>query len=139
MELRWESYGRFAIPPTPRRCLNQPDFQGRQGDDLPGNFPGATLAPKGQQSGEESKGKNARGEIELVMRYYKSACEFDETRIHDDFSGIGSEFCDFISSVFTYRLVNKFEKIEIADNLNYKRIMKFIECCKKIKIIRFVK
>ena len=37
----------------------------------------------------------SRWEIELVMRYYKHACEFDETRVHDDFSVIASEFCDF--------------------------------------------
>jgi transposase len=39
-----------------------------------------------------------RWEIELVMRFYKSACEFDETRVHDDYSVIGTEFCDFLAS-----------------------------------------
>ena len=46
-----------------------------------------------------------RWEIEIVMRFYKSACEFDETRVHDDYSVIGSEFCDFLSTVLTFRLI----------------------------------
>ena len=37
-----------------------------------------------------------RWQIEIVMRYYKSACQFDETRVHNDYSVIGSEFCDFL-------------------------------------------
>ena len=49
-----------------------------------------------------------RWEIELVMRYYKSACEFDETRVQDDYSVIGSEFCDFLSTLLTFRLINAF-------------------------------
>ena len=43
------------------------------------------------------KAYNSRWEIEIVMRFYKSACEFDETRVQDDHSIIGSEFCDFLS------------------------------------------
>ena len=27
-----------------------------------------------------------RWEIETMMRYYKQSCEFDETRVHDDYS-----------------------------------------------------
>lgn len=41
------------------------------------------------------KAYDSRWEIEIVLRYYKSACEFDETRVQDDYSVIGSEFCDF--------------------------------------------
>lgn len=59
---------------------------------------------------EAYQGYDARWEIELVMRYYKQACEFDETRVHDDYSVIGSEFCCFIATVMTYRILNKLEK-----------------------------
>ncbi len=51
-----------------------------------------------------------RWEIEPVMRYYKQACELDETRVHSEYSVIGSEFSSFLSSVITYRLLNRFEK-----------------------------
>lgn len=39
------------------------------------------------------------------MRYYKSACEFDETRVQDAYSVIGSEFIDFLSTLLTFRLL----------------------------------
>ena len=48
----------------------------------------------------------SRWEIELVMRFYKQTCEFDETRVHEDYSVIGSELCNFIASVITYRIKN---------------------------------
>lgn len=74
-----------------------------------------------------------RWEIELVMRYYKQACELDETRVHSDYSVIGSEFCSFLSSVITYRLLNRFEKEELFDNLTYKKIIHVLTRAKKVK------
>lgn len=62
-----------------------------------------------------------RWEIELVMRYYKSACKFDETRVQDDASVIGSEFIDFLSTVLTYRLLNKFDQVELLNDVCYKK------------------
>ena len=56
------------------------------------------------------KAYSSRWEIEIVMRYYKSALEFDETRVHDDYSVIGSEFCDFLASVLTFRMIAAFDK-----------------------------
>jgi hypothetical protein len=41
-----------------------------------------------------------RREIEIVMRYCKSACEFGETRVHDDYSVTGSEFCGFHDTAY---------------------------------------
>ena len=55
------------------------------------------------------KAYSERWVIELVICYYKSACEFDETRVHDDYSVIGSEFCDFLSTVLTQRLIKAFD------------------------------
>jgi len=67
-----------------------------------------------------------RWEIELVMRFYKSALEFDETRVHDDYSVIGSEFCDFLSSVLTFRMIRAFDKVKLLEEMPYKRIMKIL-------------
>jgi len=53
---------------------------------------------------------DCRWEIELVIRYYKQTCEFDETRVHDDYSVIGSEFFIFLSTIITYRMLDAFEK-----------------------------
>lgn len=75
-----------------------------------------------------------RWEIELVMRYYKSACKFDETRVQDDASVIGSEFIDFLSTVLTYRLLNKFDKVELLNDICYKKIMNLLDRAKKVRL-----
>lgn len=75
-----------------------------------------------------------RWEIEIVMRYYKHACEFDETRVHDDYSVIGSELCDFLSTVLTFRLLKRFEQAELLNDKTYKKIMSILVRAKKVRI-----
>jgi len=75
-----------------------------------------------------------RWEIELVMRYYKSACEFDETRVHHDYSVIGSEFCDFLATVLTFRLIKAFDKAGLLEKMNYSRIMSLLRRAKKVRV-----
>jgi len=77
---------------------------------------------------------DCRWEIELVMRYYKQTCEFDETRVHDDYSVIGSEFCNFLSSVMTYRMLNAFEKADLFKKMTYKKILAILTRAKKVRI-----
>lgn len=74
-----------------------------------------------------------RWEIEIVMRFYKSACQFDETRVHDDYSVMGTEFCDFLSSVLTYRLINAFDAKSLLDGFTYKKLMSVLKRGKKVK------
>ena len=76
----------------------------------------------------------SRWEIELVMRYYKQTCEFDETREHDDYSVIGSEFCNFIASVMTYKMIKKFDKTKLLEKFTYKKIMKILQRAKKVRV-----
>jgi hypothetical protein len=79
---------------------------------------------------------DCRWEIELVMRYYKQTCEFDETRVHDDYSVIGSEFCNFLSTVITYRMLNAFEKADLFKfkKMTYKKILSILTRAKKVRI-----
>ena len=65
------------------------------------------------------------------MRFYKSACEFDETRVQDDYSVIGSEFCDFLSTVLTFRLINAFDKANLLEDRSYKKVMSILRRAKK--------
>ena len=74
-----------------------------------------------------------RWEIEIAMRYYKSACEFDNTREYDDYSVIGSEFCDFLSTVLTFRLINEFDNAKLLEAHTYKKIMDFLFAAKKLR------
>ena len=74
-----------------------------------------------------------RWEIEIVMRYYKSACEFDDTRVQDDYSVIGSEFCDFLATVLTFRLLKAFNEARLLEKMTYKKVMSILKRIKKIK------
>lgn len=80
------------------------------------------------------KAYSSRWEIEVVMRYYKSACEFDETRVQDDYSVIGSEFCDFLSTLLTFRLIKDFDKAELLNQMTYKKIMSVLTRAKKARL-----
>jgi len=80
------------------------------------------------------KAYEKRWEIEIVVRFYKSACEFDETRVHDDYSVIGSEFCDFLSTLLTFRLINAFDNVKLLEHMTYKMIMSSLKRAKKVKV-----
>jgi len=80
------------------------------------------------------KAYEKRWEIELVMRCYKSACEFDGTRVQDDYSVIGSEFCDFLSALLTFRLIKAFDKAHLLDKLTYIRIMDVLTKAKRVRL-----
>ena len=80
------------------------------------------------------KAYDSRWEIEIVMRYYKSACEFDETRVQDDYSVIGSEFCDFLSTVLTFRLMKQFDRAKLLEDRTYKKLMSVLERAKKVRV-----
>lgn len=75
-----------------------------------------------------------RWEIEIVMRFYKSACEFDETRVHDDYSVYATEFIDFLSTLLTFRLIKAFDKARLLEKMTYKKAMGVLRHAKKVKI-----
>ena len=79
------------------------------------------------------KAYEKRWEIEIVMRFYKSACEFDETRVQDDYSVIGSEFCDFLSTLLTFRLIKAFDQAKLLEEKTYKKIMFILDRAKKVR------
>ena len=80
------------------------------------------------------KAYSKRWEIEIVMRYYKAACKFDETRVQDDYSVTGSEFCDFLSTLLTFRLINTFDKAKLLEQMTYKKAMSVLTRAKKVRI-----
>lgn len=75
-----------------------------------------------------------RWEIEVVMRFYKSACEFDETRVHDDYSVYATEFIDFLSTLLTFRLINAFDKAKLLEKHTYKKVMSILRHAKKVRV-----
>ena len=76
----------------------------------------------------------SRWEIEIVMRYYKNACQFDDTRVQDDYSLLGSEFCDFLATVVTFRIIKAFDAAKLLEKRNYSRIMAILRRAKMARM-----
>ena len=72
--------------------------------------------------------------IEMVFRYYKDVNEFDETRMHSDYSVISSEFICFLSTIMSSRIVRKFDSAPSLEDLSYSKSMKVLERAKKVRI-----
>jgi hypothetical protein len=71
------------------------------------------------------------------MRFYKSSCQLDETRAHDDYSVIGSEFLeflDFLSSLLNFRLIKAFDKAGLLEKTTYKKVMAVLRRAKRLII-----
>ena len=61
--------------------------------------------------------------LELVFKRYKSDECLDHTGEQNDFSVIGSEFINFISTVATCRIIKKAEQAGLLDNMSYADLM----------------
>lgn len=61
--------------------------------------------------------------IELVFNRYKSDECLDHTDVQGDFSVIGSEFVNFLSTVMTCRIIRKAEKAGLLDDMSYAELM----------------
>lgn len=61
-----------------------------------------------------------RWKLELVFKAYKSDECLDNTSVQGDFSVIGSEFVNFISSVVTCRIITKATKAGLFDEMTYR-------------------
>lgn len=51
-----------------------------------------------------------------------------------DYSVIGSEFCDFLATILTWRLIKEFTKTGLLNETTYRRIMKNLKRAKKAKV-----
>ena len=65
-----------------------------------------------------------RWKLEMVFRRYKSDECLDKTRVEGDFTLIGSEFVNFISTLITCRIVERMEKTELLKEMTYQERMK---------------
>lgn len=61
--------------------------------------------------------------LELVFRQYKNDQCLDQTNVQGDFSLIGSEFINFISTVLTCRLIQKARTAGLLNRMSYKDLM----------------
>ena len=61
--------------------------------------------------------------IELAFKQYKNLLDLDDTRVHDDYTVMGSEFINFLSSVVSCRILNKAEQEGLLQKLSYGEMM----------------
>ena len=61
--------------------------------------------------------------LELVFNRYKNDECLDKTNVQGDFSVIGAEFINFISTVATCRIVRKATKLGLLNNMSYSELM----------------
>lgn len=58
----------------------------------------------------------------MFNRYKNDEC-LDHTNVQGDFSVIGNEFINFISTVATCRILKKAQKAELFDKMSYAELM----------------
>ena len=61
--------------------------------------------------------------LELVLNRYKSDECLDKTNVQGDFSILGSEFINFISTVTTCRLLRQARKAGLLEDMTYGELM----------------
>lgn len=64
-----------------------------------------------------------RWKIELVFRAYKNDIELTETNVQGDYSVIGMEFINFVSTILTTRIIDAFRKSGLLKKHSYGEIM----------------
>jgi len=66
---------------------------------------------------------SARWDLEMVFKAYKSDLELDRTSVHGDFSIIGNEFVNFISSIITCRIITKATDAGLFEEMTYEDLV----------------
>ena len=61
--------------------------------------------------------------LELVFKHYKNDECLDQTNVQGDFSLIGAEFINFISTVLTCRLIRKAREARLLDKMSFGSLM----------------
>lgn len=51
----------------------------------------------------------------------------DVTRVHNDYSVIGSECCNFLSTLLTFRLLKCFDRACLLNEMNYGKVMSLLK------------
>ncbi len=64
-----------------------------------------------------------RWELELVFRTYKTSIELETTRNHDDYTVIGAEFINFISTLISTRIINKCMDVQLLQDETFQQLI----------------
>lgn len=72
--------------------------------------------------------------IELLFKFYQTELDLDDTRVHSDYSDIGSDFIDFLSTLMGSRMLNLFRDTKATEDWTFKTCMDFVERAKKVRV-----
>lgn len=61
--------------------------------------------------------------LELCFKAYKHDEDLTESRVQGDFTIIGSEFVNFISTIITERIIRKAIKLDLLKHMSYKELL----------------
>ena len=75
-----------------------------------------------------------RWDIELCFKTYKDILELSQTRVHSDYSVIGSELVNFVSSVVSARMITAFDRAGLLERQTFRGLMKDFRAIRKYRV-----
>ena len=60
--------------------------------------------------------------------------DMDDTRVHDDYSDIGSDFVDYLAALMASRMANRFGDLKETERWTFKTALDFLEGLKMVRI-----
>ena len=75
-----------------------------------------------------------RWEIELMFQFYKNIINLNKVREQTDYRIYATEFINFISTLISCKVRNKFNELKLSEKYSYKQIMLYLSKIKKFKV-----
>ena len=72
-----------------------------------------------------------RWESELIFRAYKGILEMNTTREHDNYTTIGSEFVNYLSTIIACRMKNRIQEEGLFSTFTFRDVMDRLDGCIK--------
>ena len=79
------------------------------------------------------KAYDERWDLEVMFMFYKDILMFDQTKVHEDCSVIGTQFINFLSILITYRLRKEFAKAEHLKGVPHMTVLKLLKRAVKFR------
>lgn len=75
-----------------------------------------------------------RWEIELMFQFYKNIINLNKVRVQTDYRIYATEFINFISTLISCKVRNKFNELKLSEKYSYKQIILYLSKIKKFKV-----
>ena len=74
----------------------------------------------------------SRWKLEIVFGYYKADITQNQTNVQSDFSVMGAEFINFLSTLLTCRIIDKAQKAGLLKRVNYGTLMDDLNTVRRV-------